>query len=311
MSSTNTIASTPAASFQRDTRSSGALGARDRYLFLFFAAAYGLAWLWFGVPILAARGLMPLPAPEAVFLTLATLGVCLAGFGTALAESGRTGVRALLLHVLRWRVRPVWYLAAILVPALFPVGGFLLGLAIGTPVPPAPPLQVWLSLPLLLVALVIPAVLEEVGWRGYALPRLQRRLGPLTASLVLGVVWAGMHLPLWLLPDFGFADQSVPLYVAQVMAISVVLAWLYNATGGSLPLTGIAHAAVNGWPIPWGTAVQALPMETRLTATADFHVLITVATVAVAVFLVIATPGFKSHTKEGEDIRYRQTSART
>jgi len=51
-------------------------------------------------------------------------------------------------------------------------------------------------------------------------------------------------LPLWLLPDFGFADQSIRLYVAQVMAISVVLTWLYNASGGRLLLTGIAQAAV-------------------------------------------------------------------
>jgi hypothetical protein len=79
MSSTNTVASTPAPSVQLDTRQAGALGIRDRYLFLFFAAAYGLAWLWFGVPILAARGLILLPVPEAVFLTLTTLGVCLAG----------------------------------------------------------------------------------------------------------------------------------------------------------------------------------------------------------------------------------------
>jgi len=78
------------------------------------------------------------------------------------------------------------------------------------------------------------------------------------------------------------------------MAISVVLTWLYNATGGSLLLTGIAHAAVNGWPIPSGMAVQALPVETRLTATADFHVLITVASIAVAIVLVIATRGLKS-----------------
>jgi uncharacterized protein len=301
MSAPTAVASTARASVHTESTHGGAFGARDRYLFLFFVAAYALAWLWFGVPILAARGVIPLPAPESVFLTLATLGVCLAGVGTALAESGRTGVRALLLQVLRWRVRPVWYLAAILVPALMPVGGFLLGLGLGKPAPPAPPVQVWLSVPVLLVALVIPAVLEEVGWRGYALPRLQRRLGPLSASLVLGVVWAGMHLPLWLLPDFGFADQSIPLYVAQVMAISVVLAWLYNATGGSLLLTGIAHAAVNGWPSPWGIAVQALPPETRLTATADFHVLITVASIAVAVILVIATRGLKSTIKHSGD----------
>ena len=79
------------------------------------------------------------------------------------------------------------------------------------------------------------------------------------------------------------------------MAISVVLTWLYNATGGSLLLTGIAHAAINGWPIPWGAAVQALPTETRLNATADFHVLITVATVLVAAVLVIGTRGLKRH----------------
>ncbi len=235
-----------------------------RHLILFVGAAYLLAWLCFGVPILAARGLIALPAPDAVFLTLATLGVCLAGVAAAAAQSGRSGVRALLVQVLRWRVRPVWYLAAFLLPALFPAVAFLRGLALGKSTPPAPPLQVWLSMPLVMVALVIPAILEEVGWRGYALPRLQRRFGWLIASLGLGVVWAGIHLPLWLLPDFGFADQSVPLYVAQVVGISVVLAWLYNASGGSLLVTGIAHAAVNGWPIPWGGLTSWSAAERRI-----------------------------------------------
>jgi uncharacterized protein len=267
-------------------------------LILFFGAAYLLAWLCFGVPILAARGLIALPAPEAAFLTLATLGVCLAGVGATAVESGRTGVRALLAQVLRWRVRPVWYLAAVFLPALFPAGGFLLGLALGDPIPPAPPLQVWLSVPLLLIALVVPAVLEEVGWRGYALPRLQRRFGWLTASLVLGVIWAGIHLPLWLLPDFGFADQSIPLYLVQIVTISVVLAWLYNATGGSLLLTGIAHAAMNGWPMPWGAAVQALPEEARAIPISDFHVLITASTVVFAVVVVIATRGLSRGTRQ-------------
>ena len=259
------------------------------YLILFFAAAYALAWLAFAVPILAARGLIALPAPEAVFLTIATLGICLAGVGIAALESGAAGVRGLLAQVVRWRVHPVWYVAAILGPALFPVGAFLLAVVVGNAVPPASSLQVWLSVPLLLVALFVPAVLEEVGWRGYALPRLQRRLGAMSASVVLGVIWAGVHLPLWLLPDFGFADQSVPLYVIQVTAISIVLAWLYNATGGSLLLTGLAHAAVNGWPMPWNAALQALPEETRGVAVADFHALITTATAVVAVLVVLTT----------------------
>ncbi len=79
------------------------------------------------------------------------------------------------------------------------------------------------------------------------------------------------------------------VYFVQVVAISVVLAWLYNATGGSLLLTGLAHAAVNGWPMPWNAALQALPDQRRGVAVADFHVLITLATVVVAVLVVLAT----------------------
>jgi uncharacterized protein len=271
----------------------GAAGAADRSgaakLIVFFIGAYALAWLPFAVAILAARGLIPLPAPEAVLLTLATLGIGLAGIGVAALESGGAGVRSLLGQILRWRVRPAWYVAAILVPALFPAGAFLLGLALGKPPTPTASLQVWLSLPLVLVAFVVPALLEEIGWRGYALPRLQHLFGRLPASVLLGVIWAGVHLPLWLLPDFGFASQSVTVYFVQVMAISVVLAWLYNATGGSLLLTGLAHAAVNGWPMPWNAALQALPDETRGVAVADFHALITVATVVIAVLVVLAT----------------------
>ena len=76
------------------------------FLLLFCVAACGLAWLCFGVPILAARGLIASPAPDAVFLTLATLGIALAGIGAAAAESRGTEVRVLVAQVLRWRTNP-------------------------------------------------------------------------------------------------------------------------------------------------------------------------------------------------------------
>ena len=71
-----------------------------------------------------------------MFLTLATLGIGLAGVAMAAWESGGAGVRSLLGQILRWRVRPIWYVAAVLVPALFPAGAFLLGLALGNPPTP-------------------------------------------------------------------------------------------------------------------------------------------------------------------------------
>jgi len=67
-----------------------------------------------------------------------------------------------------------------------------------------------------------------------------------------------------------------------------VLAWIYNATGGSLLLTGLAHAAVNGWPMPWNAALLALPQEARPEAVASFHSLITTATAVIAVLVVLA-----------------------
>lgn len=86
---------------------------------------------------------------------------------------------------------------------------------------------------------------EEVGWRGYALPRLARHIGLAGASLVLGVIWAVWHLPLFVLPDSGSTGQSFAVYLLQVMALSVAIAFLYWKTEGSLLLVMLLHAAVN------------------------------------------------------------------
>lgn len=86
---------------------------------------------------------------------------------------------------------------------------------------------------------------EEVGWRGYALPRLSERFGLAPASIILGIVWATWHLPLFFFPDSTTLGQSFPLYLLQVTAVSVTMAWLYWRTGGSLLLVMLMHAAVN------------------------------------------------------------------
>jgi membrane protease YdiL (CAAX protease family) len=86
---------------------------------------------------------------------------------------------------------------------------------------------------------------EEIGWRGYALPRLSARIGLAGASIVLGIIWASWHLPLFFQAGTDTYGQSFPVYLLQVTALSVVMAWLYWRTGRSLLLVMLMHAAVN------------------------------------------------------------------
>jgi len=96
---------------------------------------------------------------------------------------------------------------------------------------------------------------EEIGWRGYVLPRLQTRMSALSASLILAPIWALWHLPLWLQ---GKPFQTPTLYagfVVSAFALSILLTWVYNSTGGSLLLVVLLHATVN---LPQTLAIDEL-----------------------------------------------------
>lgn len=105
---------------------------------------------------------------------------------------------------------------------------------------------------------------EEIGWRGYALPRLSARFGLAPASVILGIIWALWHLPLFFVPETTTFGQSFPVYLLQVTALSVAVAWLYWRTEGSLLLVMLLHAAVNNTKdivpsaVPGATNVFAL-----------------------------------------------------
>ena len=86
---------------------------------------------------------------------------------------------------------------------------------------------------------------EEIGWRGFALPRLAERFGFRAASVVLGVIWAFWHLPQFYIADADTYHQSFAVWAPQVVAMSVALAWMYYRSGGSLLLPMLMHAAIN------------------------------------------------------------------
>ena len=165
-------------------------------LSIFLAVTFTFTWLVLGLAVLSANRLIALSLSSAVLISIATLGPALGAVAAAGYESGRVGVRNLIVQAGRWRVGSRWYFIVLIGPALVMLVGFLLWRALGGPSPPAAPLSAWLSVPVLIIALLVPALFEEVGWRGLALPRLQPRYGWLLSSLILVVKkWLTGRLP--------------------------------------------------------------------------------------------------------------------
>jgi membrane protease YdiL (CAAX protease family) len=136
--------------------------------------------------------------------------------------------------MVRWRVRPVWYAAALLLSVGIALSATLLNVLLGARPPSSAELGAWPGLvPTFFLLLLVPGIggaWEEPGWRGYALPYLQAGRSALVASLVLGVVWAFWHLPLMVYGTVPWSD------IAYVVVQTVVYTWLFNSTGGSVLL---------------------------------------------------------------------------
>jgi membrane protease YdiL (CAAX protease family) len=207
----------------------------------FFTLAYVITW---GLYLAADSTLAPGLHVPLFYLGVFTPGL-LALWLTGRAE-GFPGVVALLRRLVRWQVPARWYVFALTYIAAVKLAVALLYRAAtgGWPRFGDVPWYVMLAATLG-STLVGGQVGEELGWRGYALPRLAMRFGLGSASLLLGVLWAGWHLPLFFILGGDTVGQSFPLFALQVTALSVAMAWLYAKTQGSLLLTMLLHAAVN------------------------------------------------------------------
>lgn len=211
-------------------------------LLQFFLLAYALMWVCF-----FTVALEPVPAGTILGQLLLLLGAfapALAALWVTARTEGRAGVRALLRGVIQWQVAAKWYVFA----ALFTVVIKLTVAVIHRAALGAWPhfgTDPWYLIPLAIAFSTPFQMGEEIGWRGYALPRLAARFGLARASLLLGVIWGCWHLPQFFIRESDTYRQSFVVYVLGVMALSVVLAWLWERTGRSLLLTMLLHAAWN------------------------------------------------------------------
>jgi membrane protease YdiL (CAAX protease family) len=221
----------------------------------YFVLAFALSWALVLPMTLSTNqgiGLLPYVLPDALGMVLYILaslvGPSVAALVVAGVSEGRAGVGALLRPLLRWRVGPPWYLAALLTNLTIWLLAYslVLGPALITSALANWPLLLSVFLPGVALGLLIPSIGEEPGWRGFALPRLQARYGPVRATLILGLLHGLWHLPALGTILFGpFTPAQVPPFLLTAVAGTFIYTWIFNRGGGSLLLVILAHAASN------------------------------------------------------------------
>jgi membrane protease YdiL (CAAX protease family) len=245
--------------------------------------AYALSWwAW----PLYALGVLPNP--------VASFGPFLAAIVVLALTEGKAGIAGLFRRMIRWRVAPGWYAVALLLPAVLALAATGLNVRLGAEPPSAEELGGWSALfSTFAIVLLIPGVggaWEEPGWRGYAVPRLQRGRSALVASLILAALIAGWHLPLMVVGQVHYSD--IVLMVGGV----IVFNWVFNNANGSVLIIMLMHAANNTVS---GSFFS--PMFSGADSVRQSWMLALVWAVAAALVIAIAGPAHlsrKSHKQE-------------
>lgn len=228
-------------------------------LTLYFILAYALSWC-IEIPLaLSVQGVINIQIPMAIHY-LNPFGPMAAALIMLALTEGKTGIQVLIRRWFKWRVDARYYAFAILGPiALFSLAVLINRVISGT----------WSDLSLLgevdylpyvspfsavLVWLFTYGLGEETGWRGYALPHLQRKYSAANSTLILALLWAFWHIPAFFYRDT-YIEMGIlgfPMFLISITFATMVFTWLYNSTGGSLLLVILFHAFFN-----WLTVSEA------------------------------------------------------
>jgi CAAX protease family protein len=269
----------------------------------FFLLAYAVSWaLW--LPTLLFH--LPVFDPSSHAPTLYILpGIVFGPTGSAFlmtaVTQGKAGVKHFLRRFVLWRVGWQWYAVAIL---MIPLTEVLIGLVLpgGQDALRAfAPAALLLYPAAYLSHFYFGPLFEEAGWRGFALPRLQHRYGPLVGTLILGFFWGVWHffvyLPLWLQAGGVVGGMlSAGIFVLTTIAMSFIFTWVFNNTKGSILLAMLVHGSIDGT----STYLQVLADRHLLSAIAAANIVglgNLLAVIVLAVLLIVFTRGRLSYPR--------------
>ena len=227
---------------------------KTKTLIPFLALTFGLTWgivaliILFTDQISAIFGEIGLTNP---LIILAVYSPGIVGIFLVWRTYGLKGLGSFFRRLTLWRMPLVWWLFLILgIPVVFYIGAAIKG-TINDPFPFSPWYQV---LPAIALYLFLGPI-EEFGWRGLALPLMQRKLSPFWAGLILGVIWALWHIPSFFLSGMPQTAWAAGPYFLGIIALSVILTPMFNSARGSLLIAYLYHFQMMNpiWPDaqPW------------------------------------------------------------
>lgn len=219
--------------------------AKKRPLLAFFVLAYVFSWI-VEIPLaLRAQGVIQTEFPFWAHY-LAAYGPMLSALILTGLRRGWDGLRELLGRMTKWKVNPGWWVAALAPLGLYLLVGMALWLIQGqrldlTTMGQLDYLQA-LGLAALPLWILTFGIGEEIGWRGFALPELQKDHSPLFATFILWIFWALWHLPLFF---YSYPAAIIPGFLIGLLSGAIIFTWLYNSTGGSILMVALWHGAFN------------------------------------------------------------------
>jgi len=216
-------------------------------LWAYLIVAYAFSWaLWLVLVVIYPPGVMQedIPATFMILAMLGGIGPSVAGIVTTAVIDGKPGLRDLGSRLKRWRVGIVWYAVALLVTPLIGLVTLAVETALGMPT--ATLEQMTGSLPISIIWPIFAALGEEIGWRGFCLPRLQKRHTALGSSMIVGVAWGLWHIPTIYLAyrQYGLLVVFAYVFVVHFIAITAqttVMTWVHNNARQSLLLMILFH----------------------------------------------------------------------
>jgi uncharacterized protein len=218
---------------------------KNKSLIIFFLLAFILAWGLMGMAIAQNYGWVELTIPlEPILLIGSWIPNIAALLVLAFVLKQRGGIKKLFKGWLKFKVPAFWYMIT-LTPLVLSVLSILIYKFLYGIFPVSEIVSDPTGLIVMLIMITITGAMgEELGWRGFALPRLQSRMSALSASILLGTLWVIWHAPLWF-AGLGYEENSFVAYAITGISFTVLVTWACNNTRGSLVIASLFHLTLN------------------------------------------------------------------